>query len=484
MKQTTIWALGGHSHGAPADTMPAYWAALACGADGLAIGVARTADDVLVCAPSQNLEPSTGEGARVRDLPLGRLQQLDAGREFRSSALDEENVATDTGDDRPWRRKRIDHPTLEKVLLAFSRRTRLFLLLHPDRSEEADLVSRVAELLTRFGVLDRVVLAGDVDVLSEAPPHPGLCLVDDPNRAIGSVVERAQELGASYFLADPERIAAAPPREAVGMLVRPGDAGHALTPSQFEELGARDDLVGVAVTAVDRGHALRSPRGLVLAEEFEGPRVDRDLWALGESRPNSDTTIEVDGGLHIRVEGGEYSGGAAFTEFSIHGGFDARVSFEAETFAQGSTFELAAVQVDAGYHRPNLTFDVHGTPPYASSERDEGDGFRLGWNNGPALIRWHGREATSSNLYNNYGNDVGDGDSDNPTGELRLVRCAEVFAAFYRDRHNRGWVCSGAVPVPALAGSVFLRLGAKHWPKNGPAPDNHVRLWGFRLLQW
>lgn len=165
---------------------------------------------------------------------------------------------------------------------------------------------------------------------------------------------------------------------------------------------------------------------------------------------------------------------------------------------QGTTFELAAIQVDPGYHNTdntkinrdnaNLTFDVHGAPPYASSERDEDDGFRIGWNNGPAVLRIvegeHGSETQSVNAYNKYSRDVGDGSKDNPEGRLRLVRRGEVFNAYYTDKHNRQWVLSGSASTPTLCQDVYLRLGAKHWPKGGRVPPaNRITFRQFRLYQ-
>ena len=161
------------------------------------------------------------------------------------------------------------------------------------------------------------------------------------------------------------------------------------------------------------------------------------------------------------------------------------MSFEVANPRQGTTFELAALHVDAGYRPTNLTFDVHGAPPYASSERDEDNGFRIGWNNGPALTRWVDQEPQSSNLYNCYGRDVGYAQADSPTGRLRLTRRGDVYNAYYTDKLNEGWVLSGSVVGPALAGAVFLRLGGKHWPKGGnEPPSNTFRFTDFELYQW
>src|SRR6185312_14226049 len=224
-------------------------------------------------------------------------------------------------------------------------------------------------------------------------------------------------------------------------------------------------VAGYAVPAVIELHELMHSRGMIASDDFAGTQVNKDLWVLGHSRPNNEASIEVNDGLHIKIEGKEYSGAAAFTAFSIH----------------------------AGYQQPNLTFDVHGAPPYASSERDEDDGFRIGWNNGPGLIFFVVEDPTkpqkavpqSSNLYNNYGRDVGYAKKDSPTGQLRLTRNGYIYNSYYRDKFNQAWVLSGSVAVPALADAVFLRLGAKHWPKKGKtAPNNQFKFSGFELFQW
>lgn len=177
-----------------------------------------------------------------------------------------------------------------------------------------------------------------------------------------------------------------------------------------------------------------TPAALIADDDFTGEKVDQALWSAGYSHINQDTVIAQHDGMCIDIrEGGSYSGAAAVCLIPVHGRFDARVDFHVENPAQGTTFEMAAICIDPGYHHTNksdlntrnvnLTFDVHGAPPYASSERDEDDGFRCGWNNGFNLTKvdpdW---EAASVNMYNKYGRDVGNGDPDNPGGSLRLIR--------------------------------------------------------------
>ncbi|MEM6987143.1 MAG: hypothetical protein AAF499_11455, partial [Pseudomonadota bacterium] len=190
-------------------------------------------------------------------------------------------------------------------------------------------------------------------------------------------------------------------------------------------------------------------------------------------------------------------GGGAATVVPLHGDFDATVDFEVAHPAQGTTLELAAIGIDAGYHNidnsnlgsrtVNLTFDVHGAPPYASSERDQNDGFRCGWNNAYNLTQiapdW---EARSVNMYNKYTRDVGDGSPANPTGSLRLVRHGPLFAGYYRDAHNREWVGSGAMLVASMPDDCYLRLALKHWKKaSAPVPPaNHIVFSNFKVRQW
>ncbi len=483
---TTIWALGGHSHAAPRDTLPACWGALGAGADGLVITVSATRDSAVVCAPSQVVRE--GAEVRVADMTLEELQQVDAGAAFRSGRLDADHRIIEAGADTPWagksgRPNMLTHPTLDRVLLHFSRRSRLLLLLNAAEGAERELAARVDTMLRRFGVRDRVMVGGNRVSVAPFIGETALCILHDREESPDSAAAHAAALGAR-LMADATVLLDADVA-GVPLIVRADPGYAAVRPDQFGLLRKRAQVEGWAAPAVDLMHELVHPRGVILEEAFEGPSLDATLWASGYSRRSEDTTLEVDGGIRIQMQGDDYSGGAVFSEFAVCGAFDARIAFEVDNPGQGTTLELAVVQIDAGYHRPNLTFDVHGAPPYASSERDEADGFRIGWNNGPALTRWVGNEPQSSNLYNNYSRDVGYGGADSPAGELRLTRCGEVFSAYYRDSRNSDWVLSGAALVPALAQSVFFRIAAKHWPKAGAqAPTNEVRFRDFQLRQW
>jgi len=489
-----IYALGGESLAAPSDTMPAYWGALGAGADGLLVGVQRTSDGVLVCCSQDSLEPTTGDGRSVGEVTAGELARLDAGARFRSTELDSDNRPSGRGDDTPWDGSRqipLYHPRLDELLLTFGRRAHLLLEPLAPGGDPAELVEPLVAALRRFGLdTGGALIVGGRGVMERAG-DAGRAYRAAAGEAAADAQRVADELGCEAAI-----VGAAgwggDLSDGPALLVAGGPDDYALSPALFAEVA--EQASGLVARSVDSCRALIREPVPAVTDDFAGTSLDRSKWVAGYSKANQDTVIRQQDGLHIEIkEGGEYSGAAALTVYAIPGPFDARIDFEVENPHQGTTFELAAIQVDPGYHHMdnsdldkksvNLTFDVHGAPPYASSERDENDGFRIGWNNGPAVTEFSRGFPQSSNIYNKYSRDVGDGAADNPAGSLRLVRHGAVFNAYYRDRHNRAWVLSGSASVPTLADEVFLRLGAKHWPKGGRTPPrNAFHFTDFRLF--
>lgn len=493
-----IWADGGLSHCSPRDTLVAYWGALGAGADGLMIGAQLTTDGVVICSATDSVEPTTGTTSRISELTAAEVRKLDAGATFQSMVLGQNNEETSNiGEDKPWVQNNpndsLYHPTLEEVLRQLGRRTRFLITLGTaDKAASKQQVEATLAVLDRFALTRRTVIAGNAETLKQVGTRAEKCLMTDAGTSADDAANQAHASGASTAMVSADRAKGFQGGPAL-LLVTPTAGHRAPSPDEYAALAQSDSIAGYAVPAVIELHELMHSRGLIAADEFKGTKVNNDLWVLGHSRPNEESKIWVDDSLHIKIEGVEYSGAAAFTAFSIHGGFDARMSFEVANPFQGTTFELAALHIDAGYQQPNLTFDVHGAPPYASSERDEDDGFRIGWNNGPALTNFvvadpakpHSAVPQSSNLYNNYGRDVGYAKKDSPTGYLRLTRNGYVYNSYYRDKFNKAWVLSGSAAVPALAEAVFLRLGAKHWRKKGkPAPNNEFKFSQFELYQW
>lgn len=231
-------------------------------------------------------------------------------------------------------------------------------------------------------------------------------------------------------------------------------------------------------------------------DAFQGPQL-HERWAGGHYNRSREGRIWLDGGLHIAFEQGrQYASAGVVTREPIEGDFDAHVRFEVENPVLGTTFELAAITVDPPRHSAlsqddadefsrSRVYDVHGVPPYVSSEFDEADGWRIGWNRSSAQAR-PGAEGTliADNHFNRYGNNAGPKPSGHAQGWLRLLREGTGFRSFRRDEQGR-WQPTGAVSAMNLPHAVFLRLAAKHWLKTGlaAAPANHVRFADFALHQ-
>lgn len=510
-----IFAFGGESHYSPENTMVAYWAALGSGADGIEVPVQLTKDKKLVCSRYPTLSKTCGDKRAVSNLTIADVRSLDAGLKFRSSELDELNQPTGTvGADTPWdgkSQRSVFHPELKDVLLELSRRTNFLIRIDCGKSSKAsqrELAKLLVEELSKFGLLNAAIIGGsksDLEQVRENSKKAVLALVVDTKETIAASVKKAKSLKASYAIVLAEKVLTAKgrPRKGVSQafgkslkaIVCSETMSPALTPSMIESCQGIAWVSGFLCPAVrDCADSLKGS-SIIFEEHFQGKEIDERYWRVGYSKPNKDTKIWQDDGLHIKIrQGGEYSGAAALTAFSIRGDFDAQLDFVVTNPMQGTTFELAAIEVDPGYHHPkntdlsrrntNLTFDVHGAPPYASSERDENDGFRIGWNNGPAVTQFVKHQSQSSNIYNKYSRDVGDGSPENNEGKLRLVRCGSVFNAYYTDGNNSYWVLAGTANVPTLCDEVFLRIGAKHWPKRGKTPPkNSFQFNNFKIFQ-
>lgn len=244
------------------------------------------------------------------------------------------------------------------------------------------------------------------------------------------------------------------------------------------------------------------PQALLLADSFRDGLASPH-WIMGYSNRNKESTLgfgppEAPALIVDMPAGTLYSGGGAVLALPIVDAFDARVRFTASHVAQGSTLELAAITVappqqsaiDRDNPREdlyrNLVFDVHGAPPYVSSECDEDDGFRLGWNCAYTVTDFQysaSGGAASSNIYNQYGKDCGGPQQGEVSGELRLVRSHDgVWASYFRVAGEAAWRCSGSRFLPGMPPVAYLRVAAKHWPKHGAAaPPNRVSFSDFAV---
>lgn len=480
--QIPVYGLHGNSHTAPADTLVGYWSALGAGAAGFVAGLQLAADGTVVCRPDGQYD----------------------GRQFTSTPLDDMHRPTgDSGLDLPWEKAWPGHPSLDEMLRLFGRRTKIVLSLAEKQSvqEERLIAEKTLASVTAFGLAERVMVMGGkrtCEFFRERLPGAVTALRVGYDAKVEDAVGDAGQCRADYLVVAPEQITEATARQlaAAQLEILLIGRDYAISPAECIRTAEIARIGGLLVRSVDRGVGLVEPPALVLADDFAGRNINQAIWSCGYSHANSDTLISQDDGLIIAIAaGGDYSGGAAVSTLPVHGRFDARVDFQVDSPQKATTFELAAIGIDPGYFcienttlttkNVNLTFDVHGAPPYASSERDEDDGFRIGWNNGFNLTRidadW---SASSVNMYNKYGRNVGSGHAQNNTGTLRLVRNGAVFCAYYKDTRNKEWVCSGAALVPSLGVDVFIRLAAKHWKKGGTPPANRVIFRNFKLFQF
>jgi hypothetical protein len=507
-----LLALSGDQLTAPADTASAYWAALGGGADGLALTVRLTADNIPVCLAKRTLSATTNDPRNIDQVTVSELRQMDAGAQFRSRELDENNRLTgEVGDDLPWvggdRKRRVTHTTLWDTLCLFGRRCTMLLLIPEEIT--TDQLGVIVGVVRNAGLTRRVTIAANRKQLDTLPkPLARALITDNPDAAINA----AKTVGAKSLVVpfasafeyinetpklEPKLMAALKTAHLDLMLMLDADEQPAPPPNYNASLWDSSTITGLLSPAPLSTVEVVTLPALMVYDDFAGTKINRGIWSAGYSHANQDTEIHQEDGMHIVIQaGGDYSGGAAVCKLPIHRRFDAQVEFHVENPYQGTTFEMAAIGIDPGYYHidnsdlgsrsVNLTFDVHGAPPYASSERDENDGFRCGWNNGFNLTRIDSAWAADSvNMYNKYGRDVGDGSPESKRGELRLIRNGAVFASYYRDRHNRAWINSGAMLVQNLNDDVFIRLAAKHWKKQNPAPPgNHIIFYHFRLYQY
>ena len=232
-------------------------------------------------------------------------------------------------------------------------------------------------------------------------------------------------------------------------------------------------------------------------DDFPGPEPGPH-WVGGHLNTSTECLLTVSNGVRITVDAGtEYASAGVVTRHAVAGDFAADVAFSVSNPSPGSTLELAAVTVAppalsvlAPKVRRDcaLVFNVHGEPPYVSSEFDEDDGWRIGWNEREPVYRFDAFGfPTAVSSHNRYGDN-----SLKPTGAttgwLRLVREGGThWSAWRRGTEQHPWVLVEArdMAAPSLAQAVYLRLVAKHWVKGSEhltiAPANQIVFQSFAL---
>lgn len=172
-----IIAHRGASALAPENTLPAFAAAIAQGADGIELDVQMTRDGEVVVIHDETVGRTTDGRGRVSDLTLDALRRLDAGSWFNRAYP---------------RRARSEYvglkvPTLDEVL-AMVRPTPLILCieLKPQRERVAQMIGATLSAVRKAEMDDRVVYASfDHELmkqLKKQAPHAHTALLYDPRK--------------------------------------------------------------------------------------------------------------------------------------------------------------------------------------------------------------------------------------------------------------------------------------------------------------
>lgn len=240
-------------------------------------------------------------------------------------------------------------------------------------------------------------------------------------------------------------------------------------------------------------------------DHFEGPEPDL-RWAGGQLKEDTRLRLRVQDGVHVEMqEGGSYASGGLVTREALPGDFAAEVEFEVSRPRPGSTLELAAIRPappSATVLNPSrkedcaLVFNVHGEPPYVSSEFDEDDGWRIGWNVEAPSFKFDAEgQPYASGENNQYGvNTAKNGVAGPSRGFLWLERVGQTWRARGRAETSAPWLDfrphhqsdKTSLDGKFLTGPVHLRLVAKHWAKPDEGakvpPANTVVFKHFRLF--
>lgn len=498
-KNITLYGYNGAPLRAPESTIESLWAALGCGAQGLYLDIFMTDDLKILCIPP------TVFSAEV-DKTTKKLQYIDAGKSL------------PINNDYPWAEKvnnatlapraKISYSLLHEVFRQLGSRT--YFLLNIPHNQDVPRINMhsLKELCLAFGILNNTKLVVSEKIYDNYVglfhsdnmmvwiDHKTLAQNNIPAyKNIAIAIEKREDLEQLINSRILENFAG------TLALVELNRVANATALLQLINTTAA--ITYVSQDVLTQGEQLLN-KGLHTADSFAGTKINSKLWSAGYSHINTETQISINDEFIIDIkQGTTYSGAGAVTRIPIAGDFDAQVEFSVSNPALATTFEMAAIAIDPGNiamdnsklngKTVNLTFDVHGAPPYASAERDENEGFRCGWNNAYNLTKFgddqftaaSAWDASSANMYNKYGRDVGDASFGScMTGKLRLIRSGQIFTTLYWDEKAQYWICSGTALVSSMPNDAFIRIAAKHWgKKNNPYPANRVSFKNFILFK-
>jgi glycerophosphoryl diester phosphodiesterase len=140
-----VLAHQGASRVAPPNTLPAFRAAVAAGADAFELDVHWTRDSEIVVSHDDTVDQLSNGTGRIRDMTLAELRRLDFGWGF----------SPDRGRTFPWRDQGVQIPTLREVLQEFPEVPATIEVKPADAPSLARLLREIHEA----GAIDRVIAA-------------------------------------------------------------------------------------------------------------------------------------------------------------------------------------------------------------------------------------------------------------------------------------------------------------------------------------
>jgi glycerophosphoryl diester phosphodiesterase len=141
LPRPAIFAHRGASAHAPENTLAAFQLAIRHGCDGIELDAMLSGDQQVMVIHDSDLFRTTGFKARVNELPLTALKQLDAGSFF----------------DIEFQNEKI--PTLEEVFEAVGKQTIINIELKNYESINDNLPEKVADLVIQFGLQSSVIFS-------------------------------------------------------------------------------------------------------------------------------------------------------------------------------------------------------------------------------------------------------------------------------------------------------------------------------------
>ena len=508
---------------APASTLAALVSAYTSGCDGVFLSVYESLDGELVVLHDERLENTTTFSGQVSETPFQGLRRLDIGVRFKD-----------------WRGTSVRYsaqPMSLKAMIQSLPRDLALVIELPVTSHVSDREILFARLIDTLKVHSR-----DATLLADSESDLRVIRSIDPGIQIATnsaVIADSIDLIALYsidlIVAQEEDVFSDSGLTPLGTkLEKAHEVGGATaqvcirpsvgvpTNKLLLLAGTHAFIDAVCTTSVLAVPGFCEGKRVIVAESFPGREVNTEMWALGYARVGDPCHVYQQDGIHIAIRPyitvppaptptdldrrvklleeevallrrrtATYHGGGVGFVHGVEGSFFAEVDVTSELAAQGTMFELAALNANPGRHQipwnPDGTartpqtdqdshsfFDPHGAPPFVGSEHDEDDGFRVN------------SHFASEYSDNNYGSDVGDGRLLDIT--LRLERRGAYFAAYFKsisESDPRDWICSGVVRNDSLNPRIFLRFVGKRWRTTGfPVSPNHFTISRITVGIW